>query len=166
MIVIDSSSLILLAKLSIMDRVITSLKEKITITSGVLAECTAKRDLFDSQLIQKRIEEKKIGIKEIKKREGDIQRDFNLGKGEAEAIALCQENNCLLITDDKKALNACKILNISFITVPNIVVQITNKRVIKREEAESYINRLKKIGRYGNEILRKVKEDIKNAKNE
>ena len=166
MIVIDSSSLILLAKLSIMDRVINNLKEKATITSTILTECTAKKDAFDSKLIEKRVIEKKIRIKEVKKREWTIQKDFNLGKGEAEAVALCQENNCPLITDDRKAINTCKVLRINFTTVPNILLEIHKKGLINKEEAKAYIKRLKEIGRYTSETLKKVEEDIEDAKNE
>ena len=67
---------------------------------------TTKTEAFDAQIIKKRVEEKAIKKKEIKNSKlfSKIKDDFNLGDGEAEAIAFCLENETGLITDDKKAM--------------------------------------------------------------
>lgn len=168
MIAIDSSSLILLAKLSILDKFIKNLKKKLTITEKVQQECI-KKDTFDAKLIQKRIEEKKISKSKIKNKAiyNKILDDFNLGNGEAETITLCIENKIDIITDDKKAINTCKILEINFTTIPNIIIKLYQKKIISKPEVYVYIAKLEKIGRYKKEIIDKIKGDLfENGKNE
>ena len=52
MIAINSSSLILLAKLSILDKFLQNLKTKLVITNEVEMECILK-DAFDAKIIKK-----------------------------------------------------------------------------------------------------------------
>jgi len=167
MIAIDSSSLILLAKLSILDKFLQSLKTKLVITDEVEMECVLK-DTFDAKIIKNRIEEEAINKKRIsnKKMCSKIMEDFNVGKGEAETIALCLENKLDIITDDKKAINACRVLKIKFTTIPNILVEMSREKIITKSQAGAYAVKLEKIGRYKKEIIEKIKEDIKNDKNE
>lgn len=163
MIVIDSSSLILLAKVDILDITVKNVKQKLIIPEQVYAECTAKKDLFDAQLIEKRVREGLIVKKAISNRNlcDKILKDFGLGKGEAEAITLCIEIKSGMITDDKKAINACRILKINFTTVPKLVVQFYNKNFVAEIEADLIIKKLQKFGRYSDNILHKLKEDLK-----
>ena len=167
MIATDSSSLILLAKLSILDKFLQNLKTKLVITPEVETECILK-DSFDAKLIKKRIEEKIISKKIINNRNmcNKIIADFNIGKGEAETITLCLENKLDIIIDDKKAINACKVLKIKFTTIPNILVEMCRKNIIAKSQTETYAIKLEGIGRYKKEIIEKIKEDIKNDKNE
>lgn len=155
MTVIDSSSLILLAKTDVLDVTIKNLKEKLTIPEEVYAECMAKKESFDAQIIEKRVKEhailrRKVSDKELCYR---IANDFNLGRGEAEAIVLCIELKSGMITDDKKAINACKILKIEFGTVLGLIAQFYRKNFIALTEAKSITKKLKKIGRYSSEIM-------------
>lgn len=163
MIAVDSSSLILLAKIGILDIAIKNIKQKLVITEQVYAECTAKKDLFDAQIIEKRVKEKLIIKKAVSNKRlcGKIARDFNLGAGEAEAISLCMEIKSGIITDDKKALNACRILKIKFATVPRLIAQFYKKKLISEMEAGSIIKKLKKYGRYSDDIIYKIQEDLK-----
>lgn len=163
MVVVDSSSLILMAKAGILDRVIKNLKEKLTITKQVYNETTSKKDAFDAKIIKKRVEERiieKRGIKNLKLY-NEIRKDFNLGKGEAEAIVFCLENKIGLVTDDKRAINACRILRIKFTTVPNLLVRLYKKGLVTKIEANAYLKKLEKFGRYSDEIIQKIKEDLK-----
>ena len=167
MIAIDSSSLILIAKLSILDKFLQNLKTVLIITPIVKHECILK-STFDANLIEKRIEEKIIIVSEIKDKKAymKVMEDFNIGKGEAETITLCLENKLSIIIDDKKAINACKILKISFATIPNILVRMYQKNLITKSQANAYVIKLEKIGRYKKEIMEKIKEDIKNEQDE
>ena len=92
--------------------------------------------------------------------------DFNIGKGEAETITLCLENKLDIIIDDKKAINACKVLKIKFTTIPNILVEMCRKNIIAKSQTETYAIKLEGIGRYKKEIMERIKGDIKNDKNE
>src|SRR3989344_433789 len=108
MYVIDSSSLILLAKIGILDKVIDNIKEKMAIPEKVYDESARQKNTFDAKMIEERIKQKKLDQITVKNRKiyQKIKEDFNLGDGEGECIALCIENRGQLITDDKKALNA------------------------------------------------------------
>ena len=163
MIVIDSSSLILLAKINILDAAIKNIKQKLIIPEQVYIECTAKKESFDAQLIEKRVKEGSIvkkGISNISLY-GKILGDFNLGKGEAESIVLCIGLKSGIITDDKKSINACRILKISFTTVPHLAVQFYKKKFIAEAEANSIVKKLQKFGRYSDDVIHKFREDLK-----
>lgn len=160
---IDSSSLILMAKIDMLDRIINNVQKKLSITNKVFIESTSKTEAFDAKLINKRIKERIIEKKHIKnlKLYKKIKEDFNLGEGEAESIVYCMENKIGLITDDKKAMNACKILNIGYTTVPNLLVTIYKRGLISKIEASLYFKKLQKFGRYSREIIEKVEGELK-----
>ena len=163
MIAIDSSSLILTAKADILDKITKCLKKKLALTEEVYKESTSKIDADDAKVIKKRVEEKILLKKEIKNTAlyRKIREDFNLGKGEAEAVVFCMENSTSLITDDKKAMNACRILRIKFTTAPNLLVMLYKKKRIKKEEADLSLKKFEKFGRYTEDVLQRVKEDLK-----
>ena len=163
MIVIDSSSLILLAKLNMLDVLIGNIKYKLVMPEQVYNECLARGDSFDAQIIEKRFKERLITKKDISNKNlyNKILNDFNLGKGEAEAITLCIEIKSGIISDDKKAINACRVLQINFTKVPRLIVQFHKRKIITKEEVNLLINKLQKFGRYSAEIINKLKEDLK-----
>ena len=159
--IVDSSTLILMAKSGLLDLVIKN--KKLMITGKVKEESITAKDSFDSKLIDQRVKEKAIKISYIKniKFYDKMIEQFNLGKGEAEAITLAFEKNGILLSDDKKAINACKILNIRFTTALNILVEFYKNKTIDKEKAEIILKKLKEYGRYSNELIKKVEEDIK-----
>lgn len=168
MIVIDSSSLILLAKIGILDKVITNLKETPTISEKIYEESTAKEEAWDAKLIKQRVEKKVIAKTKI----ADvglcqkIKADFNFGEGEAEAITLCLEKKASLIIDDKKAINACRILGIKFTTAGRLLIRLYSKNLIRKDEAHAYLSNLKKFGRYARNLIQKMKEELEYEEDE
>lgn len=163
MVVIDSSSLILLAKTGILDITINNIKEKLVIPEEVYAECTAKKGIFDAQIIEKRVKEHAIIKKNVLNKAlcDRTAKDFNLGKGEAEAIVLCIELKSGVIIDDRKAINACKILKIEFATVLGLTVQFYKKGIVTPAEAKSITKKIKKFGRYSSEIINQFEENLR-----
>lgn len=160
MIVFDSSTLILLAKVELLDTFLRDYKEKIIIPKAVEEESTIK-ETFDGLLIKKRIEEKRIEVRNIDKRKGeDIKKDFKLGKGEAEAIILAEQENSLLATDDRNAILVCKIRNIQFTTAIDFIIRASEKKIIEKKEAKRKIDQLEKLGRYKKEIINDAREKI------
>ena len=164
----DSSSLILLAKIGALDKIIDNMKDKIIIPEEVYNESVKKKNTFDAKLIEERVKMNKIDRKKIKNMKvyRKIKEDFNLGDGEAECITLCIEYASDLIADDRKAINICKILKIRYTTAPNIIVKLYTKRIIKKQEAENYIKKLEEYGRYSKEIITITKEKINNETHE
>ena len=85
---------------------------------------------IDARLIQKAIEQSKIRVVTLKDRKlaGKLRRDFGLGMGEAEAIALTVSEKATLIgIDYKNGINACKLLGIPFTTAIGILVRMREK---------------------------------------
>lgn len=159
--IIDSSTLILLAKSGLLDLFIEN--KKLIITDKVKEESISAKDSFDAKLISQRIGEGKIQVKKIKNIVfyNKLIKEFNLGKGEAETITLAFTENSILLSDDKKAINTCKILNIKFATALNILVRLYKNKIINNDKAEIILRKLKKYGRYSEELIKKVQEDLK-----
>src|SRR3990172_3322073 len=82
MIVFDSFTLILLAKVELLIRVVED--TEVTITDIVEKECTRKQELLDAKLIKKLIEEGKVKVEHyhVGKEGKKIEKGFNMGTGE------------------------------------------------------------------------------------
>lgn len=157
----DSSTLILLAKSGLLDIFIKN--NKIKITNIVYEESTVEKESFDAKLISQRIRENKIQIKNIANMTlySKLIHDFNLGKGEAESIALAFEEKDIVLSDDKKAINTCRILNIKFTTALNILVGLNKNKTINKEKAKIILKKLEDYGRYSQDLIKKIEEDLK-----
>ena len=158
---IDSSTLILVAKISILDKFIDNTKMKITITPAIQTECTRKKT-FDAEMIRKRITEKKMDITQVTNSAlvRKLIVDFRFGFGEAEIIAAAIEKNAIVISDDKKAINACRVLRLQFMTAPNILVQLYKKKKISADDVRAKIEKLFYYGRYSETVKQKIREDL------
>lgn len=160
MIVFDSSTLILLAKIELLDTFLENYDDEVIIPKKVYEESTVK-DTFDAQLIKKRVEEEKIKIISIKNTEmkKKVIGDFKLGEGEAEAIVLALEKKAEAIAlDDRLGINACKLLNLSFINAIAVLIRTYEKKLISKEKVFSLLDKISYYGRYSREII----EDAKN----
>ena len=73
---------------------------------------------FDAgQLIAGLIAEKHIEVRKLRVRKAfeQLRKEFSLGVGEAQAIALAQASNArLIVIEDRNGVNACKILKLPF----------------------------------------------------
>ena len=169
MIVFDSSTIVLLAKVELLDLIISGYKGDITISKEVENESTIKGS-FDALMIKKRIDEGKIKVTTIKTEEIEkFMKDFNMDRGEAESVALAQNKNVLLATDDKKAINACKLLGVQFTTAIDFLIRAYEKELITQETALTKLNELSKFGRYKTVIIEdaqnKIRRGERHAKN-
>ena len=164
MIVFDSSTLILLAKIEILDLLLNDYHGEITIPESVEKECTVK-DTFDGLLIKKRISERKIKIKAAEMKETErLMADFNLDIGEGESIMLALRNNCSLATDDRNAMRACKLLKVQFITAVDILIRAHEKKLLVQESAMIKLGELAKHGRYKKSIIADAKKMLYGGK--
>ncbi|RJS86494.1 hypothetical protein CW713_00165 [Methanophagales archaeon] len=161
-IVFDSSTLILLAKKELLDMFLNNFDGIVAIPKVVREESCNKKT-FDALLIEKRIEEEKIKVYEVEKKDlvKKLIEDFNLEDGEAEAIILCIEKGSkILATDDKNAINACKVLKIKFTTAINILIRAYEKQLIEREKALIKLDNLRVVGRYKEKIIEDAKRRV------
>jgi predicted nucleic acid-binding protein len=156
MIVFDASSLILIAKIELLDSFLNGVKMEVAIPGEVEKECCRVKKTLDSLMIQKALDESRIKATAVKNKKlvAKVEADFGLGKGEAEAIALAlKEKAQLLCIDDKQGTNACKLLGIPFTTALGILLRSREKQLIDRESALSKLATLATYGRYKDAII-------------
>ena len=164
--ILDASTLILLAKAELLDQFLAYIGQEILIPKEVEREaCGIKRSL-DALMIQKAIAEKRLKVPAIKDRKTcrKIAGDFSLGEGEAEAVVLALSEKDLLGIDDRRGINACKLLGIPFTTAVAVLVRMREKRVVTRRQALAALSRLEKHGRYKSEIVEDARARLEAGK--
>ena len=158
-----SSTLILLARVELLETFLAALNEGVVIPKQVQKECCEEKQSVDALLIRRLIQEKKILVQPVKDKRlyGKILADFPLGKGEAEALALAVSQKArLFATDDKRAIEASRLLKITFTTAIGILVRMYEKGVLEKDEALAKLESLRKYGRYKKEIIEDAKSRL------
>lgn len=155
MIVFDSSTLILLAKIDILPMVLNRYK-------GIIPEAVKKevlyKDNIDAKLIGQQIRDGKLILnkspdtKKIKL----ICKDFPLGRGEAAALIVAREKKCLFAVDDGLAIKVCKILNVKFVTAIHFLIGSGFDKKLTLAK----LDLLQQYGRYSANIIKDAKERI------
>lgn len=151
MIVLDASTTILLAKEELLDAFVEAVGQPVLMPKEVERECCGRREALDAHLIARAITEKRIAVRVVRQQKlyEKLRRDFPLGRGEAEAVTLAlASEGALVATDDRQAINACKLLKIPFITALTVLVRMREKRLLSTEEAKSKLEVLERYGRY------------------
>ncbi len=163
MFVLDSSSMILLTDVGLLEKFLSG-REAVIPTSIYNESVVRGKDKGreDAYLIETLIKGGKIKVRESKKSTcNEIGSLFNLHGGERDVLALAKDMNIkCIICDDKKAINASKVLGLKFITALNIVVAMCIKGETSKEEAEKQIDMLDEFGWYNTKLIKKARQDI------
>lgn len=161
MLVLDASTLILLAKSDLLG--LLAEVTRIEIPREVEREAVARRELYDARVIEELLHKGKIRVRDhghpAERRR--IQADFGLETGEAAALLLAKENKEPLGTDDGPAIKAAKILGIPFFTALHVLLALNEKGRIGRKVALAKLDILQKVGRYSVPILEDARERIR-----
>ena len=152
MLVSNTSTLVLLAKVNSLHTLLDDVKE-IAIPKIVYKEFTSK-DSFEVLSIKKEIEKKRIIMFDVDKKEYQtVIEQFKLDDGEAAAYALYRKNKGkAILTDDKELIKLCKIENAPFICAMGAVVRLYSKNKVTKEKAQDVLKRLYGYGRYSEDI--------------
>src|SRR5580693_2570735 len=137
MLIFDSSTLILIAKVELLEVFLKDIGMEIVIPKGVEDECCGGKKTLDALIIRKAVHESRIKVKSVRNRKqvAKLGEDFSMGSGESEAIALALQEKALLVgIDDKNGINACKLVGISFTTAVGILVRSCQKGLIDRSD--------------------------------
>ena len=156
MIVLDASTLILIAKVELLDLFLANVNVPVAIPGEVERECCGSKKTLDAVIIQRALDESRIKTVVVKNRRlvAKLQADFSLGRGEAEAIALAlNEKADVLGIDDKSGINACKLLGIAFTTAVGVLIRSREKGLLEKSEALERLSSLAKLGRYRDSIV-------------
>jgi predicted nucleic acid-binding protein len=162
MLILDASTLILLAKIGLLETFVVNFSGELFIPNKVNDEVRCGKS-EEIPFVVTLIEEKKIQV--VKVREGrqikKLMMDFTIDSGEAEAIVLAlQKKGSLVGTDDKNAIRACKILKINFTTAIAVLIRTFEKKLIDKEDALVKLQKLETIARYRRAIIEDAHRQI------
>ena len=163
--IFDSSTLILLAKAELLDLFLDDFPGTPLIPRAVEEESTCDLSRPDGLLIQQRIQEGRLAVKEIQQPKilSRLLLDFRLGPGEAEALVLALEEKeaaAVVATDDRNGIRACKVLRIEFVTSLGILVRAVEKGLQTPVDGMRSLERLRSYGRFKSEIIEEVSSQI------
>lgn len=167
MFIFDASTLILIARIELLDAFLGGISEEVAIPVEVKRECCSVKKTADSLRIQQALDDSRMRVIPVKNVQlvSKLQNDFSLGKGEAESIALALNRKAKLVgIDDKNGINACKLVGLAFTTAAGILVRSHEKGSISRSEALFKLDLLAKFGRYRNSILEDVRGNLEARK--
>jgi predicted nucleic acid-binding protein len=107
------------------------------------------------------IDENKINVvKANQSKVNKLTKDFNIEKGEAEALELAREKKCISATDDGPSIKLCKILDIEFTTAIHFLIRFYEKGILNKKIAMEKLKMLEKYGRYDYDIIKDAKNRI------
>jgi len=166
MFVLDSSTLILIAKTETLDLFLNGVELDVAIPLEVEKECCDVKKSLDALMIRKALDESRIRVIAVKDRKlvTKLEGDLGLGRGEAEAVVLAfAEKARVLGIDDKNGINACKLLGVAFTTAIGILVRMREKRLLSTKEALLKLEMPAKHGRYKQSILEDARRILETA---
>jgi predicted nucleic acid-binding protein len=167
MTIFDSSTLILMAKIELLGPFLASVELPVAIPLEVERECCGVKKTVDALLIQKALEESRIQVLAVKNHKvvSRLQADFNLGRGEAEALALAMKEKAQLLgIDEKNGINASKLLGIPFTTAVGILVRSREKGLLNHRDALAKLTALAQYGRYKHAIVEDARREMEARK--
>jgi predicted nucleic acid-binding protein len=156
MLIFNSSTLILIAKIELLDAFLADIGMEIAIPKAVEDECCGGKKTLDSLIIRKALDESRIKVRSVRNRKlvAKLEEDFSMGRGESEAISLALQEKALLVgIDDKNGMNACKLAGVPFTTAAGILVRSRQKGLIGRNDAPIKLSALAEYGWYRDAIL-------------
>jgi predicted nucleic acid-binding protein len=162
MILFDASILILLAKIERLEIFLTDLDRKLAISEKVNEE-VFEGSSPEGPLIAKLIQDRRIDVLKTRDRKLVLRlmEDFNIDEGEAKTLTLAvQKKASLVVTDDKNAIRACKIMKLDFTTAIAILVRACEKRLIQIDEAFAKFKKLQSFARYNKAIIETARNQI------
>lgn len=155
MVIFDASTLILLAKLDLLDIFVAHYRGDIFVPQMVRAEAITK-DKYETPSISRHIESNRIIVVKVKNAPlaKKLMTDFSIDAGEAEALVYAMEKKTSVIaTDDRNAIRACKMLGIDFVTAIAFLVRAVEKGLVERDDGMFKLRKLQNIGRYSKAII-------------
>src|SRR3989344_3797371 len=168
LIISDASSLILLNKVKLVEKLAKLMSIKIPLEVKKEAVDIGKENNYqDAFEIERLINKNIVKVEEVKnnKKVDELMKGYNMEKGESEAVQLFRELNAdLLATDDRNAINTCSLLNIPTSGSLAFVINFYRKNLISKEEGEEMINQLSVFGRYSIDIINKALNDLREVK--
>ena len=164
--VADSSSLILLAKCSLL-KIVCNLFD-VMVPKAVIMEVASEelvKNYPDAAMISELRSIGAIGVQSLGGSDR-LRLPLSLHKGEEDALLLAIKLGRLLFaTDDGKAIKAARFFKVPFIVTPKIVVELFRLQQISFKKARDSLKKLGRIGRYSPEIIADALVSLMEEKN-
>ena len=161
-IILDSSTIILLAKIGILETFVSNFSGRVLIPEKVKEEVCIK-GMEETPLIEGLIQDRRIYVGKVRKTMlmKKLMDDFSIDVGEAEALTLAlNKKDAMIGTDDRNAIRASKVLKRDFTTAVAILVRAFERNLIDKEEALIKLQNLESIARYSRAIVEDAKRRI------
>lgn len=163
---IDSCSIILLAKATILESMCK--KYDLAVAKTVYEEVLKGKDkkFMDALLTEKLVKEKKINVKTAinAKLVNKLARDFNLGKGEAETLALVIGGECdAIVTDNKQGRKSALMHGLKLVGSIDVISALYRLKLIDKNKAQDGLMKLREFGWFQEYLIDNAMEEIKNA---
>jgi predicted nucleic acid-binding protein len=162
MVVLDASTLILLAKTDLLP--LLAEKTRLLISEEVQREALAKPELYDARVIAGLLRTGRIQVHKDPSGCKQLQTDFSLERGEASALLLAREKHLPLGTDDGPTIKAAKLMGIPFLTAMHVLVELHEKGRLNKQTALAKLERLQQVGRYSVHILENAHKSIQRGR--
>lgn len=159
MIVSNASTIILLAKVSLLRKFLEEYGQ-IHIPPEVFKEVTGG-ETFDAKLLKTEIQKNRIRVQNMSLDTKTLRKEFRLHRGEAQSYALFQELKArVLLTDDGELIKLCRLFEIPFVNALALVTRLLEKNVISKKEACEYLKMLYIRGRYSEEVYEYFRGEV------
>ena len=63
----------------------------------------------------------------------------------------------IVAIDDRRGIQACKLLKLPFTTAIDIVIRMQQKQILTKEQALAKLQALARYGRYSDEIIKRAR---------
>jgi predicted nucleic acid-binding protein len=163
MFVFDPPTLILTAKMELLDLFLSEIGMEVAIPRAVEEECCGGKKTLDALMIHKAVDESRITVRSVRNRKLvlKLEEDFSMARGESEVIALAlQEKARLVGIGGKHGINACKLVGMGFTTAVAILLRSRQKGLIDRGDALVRLSTLARHARYKSSILEDAKRRL------
>lgn len=161
MLVSNTSTLVLLAKISCLELFLQS-TPAVMIPEEVRKEATLEEDAYYARLIKKLIAERKLTVKNADNHKmSKAIAAFRLDIGEAAAYALFDSGrHDALLTDDGELIKLCRLEKITFICAMAVVVSLFGIKKLSKQEALEKLSALREVGRYSQAIYEHFRMEV------
>lgn len=159
MLVADTMVVIHLAKVTLLEASCGYFKS-LVIPEAVYQEILAgrKKGYADAILVEELLKAKKCEVMRVREKK-HLRRaeQFNVQRGEAEALALYwQEDADQLASDDDNLRKKSILLGIRLIGTPAIMLRLYREKVITQQKLAESLQALRKIGWFSSSVIDKI----------
>jgi predicted nucleic acid-binding protein len=156
-IIADSTPLILLAKLALLD--ILCDRFSVVVPAEVALEATRRQDLADARYIQVLVDGGRLKVNRGDPRHSTLLgKQWGIGKGEAAVLALAKAEEAVLMTDDFAAMRVARVLRLPFTTTPRMIVEFQKQGLISLDAARAKLVELERHAWIGAPVLARMRE--------